>query len=106
MKQTQYRSMKMMMTLLCTALIALNSSLFISCQDKDIEREGLKLKAPDVSQITGQLSGDNYVLSWPALAGDQRMQVVIYRNGTLSSSEIVSGTSYTQRDVPTNVPFG
>ena len=60
MKQTQYRSMKMMMTLLCTALIALNSSLFISCQDKDIEREGLKLKAPDVSQITGQLSGDNY----------------------------------------------
>ena len=105
MKQTQYRSMKMMMTLLCTALIALNSSLFISCQDKDIEREGLKLKAPDVSQITGQLSGDNYVLSWPALAGDQRMQVVIYRNGTLSSSEIVSGTSYTQRDVPTNVPF-
>ena len=33
------------------------------------------------------------------------MQVSIYRNGTLSASETVSGNSYTQKNVPTNVPF-
>ena len=74
-----------------------------SCQDKDIDREGMKLAAPDVTQITGQLKGDDYVLTWPAQQAN--MQVTIYRNGTLSSSEVVSGTTYTQKDVPTNVPF-
>ena len=73
-----------------------------SYQNKDIEREAMKLQAPDASQITGQLNGDDYVLTWPAQQAN--MQVAIYRNGTLSSSEIVSGNSYTQKDVPTNVP--
>jgi len=63
----------------------------------------MKLQAPDAAQITGQLQGDDYILSWPAQTAD--MLVTIYRNGTLSSSERVSGTSYTQKDVPTNVPF-
>ena len=76
-----------------------------ACQDKDIDREAMKVMAPDVTQISGQLSGDDYILTWPALANGLKMQVAIYRNGTLSSSEIVSGTSYTQKDVPTNVPF-
>ncbi len=79
------------------------SAAITSCQDKDYDREAMKLAAPDASQITGQLSGDDYILTWPAQNGN--MQVVIYRNGTLSSSEIVEGTSYTQSNVPTNVPF-
>lgn len=74
-----------------------------SCQDKDYDREAMHLQAPDVTQITGQLDGDDYILTWPAQTAD--MQVTIYRNGTLSSSEIVSGNSFTQREVPTNVPF-
>ena len=74
-----------------------------ACQDKDIEREAMKLSAPDVSQITGQLSGDDYILSWPAQNG--QMMVTIYRNGTLSSSEVVAGNTYTQKNVPTNIPF-
>ena len=85
--------------LVCCGYIA----TFTACQDKDIDREGMKLPAPDVSQITGQLQGDDYVLSWPAQQAN--MQVTIYRNGTLSASEIVSGNTYTQKDVPTNVPF-
>ena len=84
--------------LCCNVVAALTS-----CQDKDIDREAMKLQAPDASQITGQLNGDDYVLSWPAQTAD--MLVTIYRNGTLSSSERVSGNSYTQKDVPTNVPF-
>ncbi len=74
-----------------------------SCQDKDYEREAMALNAPDATQITGALSGDDYTWTWPAQNG--QMQVTIYRSGTLSASEIVTGTSYTQKNVPTNVPF-
>ena len=86
-------------------IIAMFALVLTACQDKDIDREAIKVMAPDVTQISGQLSGDDYILTWPALANGLKMQVAIYRNGTLSSSEIVSGTSYTQKDVPTNVPF-
>ncbi|MBR1932310.1 MAG: DUF4960 domain-containing protein [Prevotella sp.] len=90
------------------ALFTIHCSLFISvallsCQDKDYDREAMKLQAPDATQITGQLSGDDYIITWPAQ--EAQMQVTIYRNGTLSSSETVSGNTYTQKDVPTNVPF-
>lgn len=84
-------------------IMAMFALVLTACQDKDIDHEAMKLSAPDASQITGQLSGDDYILSWPAQNG--QMMVTIYRNGTLSSSETVSGNSYTQKDVPTNVPF-
>ena len=84
-------------------IMAMFALVLIACQDKDIDREAMKLSAPDASQITGQLSGDDYILNWPAQNG--QMIVTIYRNGTLSSSETVSGNSYTQKNVPTNVPF-
>ena len=74
-----------------------------ACQDKDIEREAMKLSAPDASQITGQLSGDDYIWTWPSQGTE--MRVIIYRNGTLSGTETVSGNSYTHKNVPTNVPF-
>lgn len=82
----------------CGAAAALTS-----CQDKDYDVEAMKLQAPDVTQISGQLSGDDYVITWPAQQAD--MLITIYRNGTLSSSERVSGTTFTQKNVPTNVPF-
>ncbi len=84
-------------------IMAMFALVLTACQDKDIDREAMKLSTPDASQITGQLSGDDYILNWPAQNG--QMIVTIYRNGTLSSSETVSGNSYTQKNVPTNVPF-
>ena len=66
------------------------------CQDKDIEREAMKLQAPDASQITGQLVGDDYTWTWPAQNGTQ-MQVTSYRNGTISGIETVSGNSFTHK---------
>ena len=77
--------------------------LLTSCQDKDIEREAMKLSAPDASQITGQLSGDDYTWTWPSQGTE--MRVITYRNGTLSSTETVSGNSFTHKNIPTNVPF-
>ena len=76
-----------------------------ACQDKDINRQAMVLNAPDASQISGSLNGDNYTWTWGALGSGQQMQVTTYRNGTLAGSEVVNGTSYTQYGVPTNVPF-
>jgi len=96
--------MKALYKILFVALVCCGlSATFTACQDKDYEREAMKLSAPDASQISGTLTGDDYILTWPAQ--DAMMQVIIYRNGTLASSEIVSGNSYTQKNVPTNVAF-
>ena len=88
--------------LACSVCCGVTAAL-TSCQDKDYDREAMHLQAPDASQITGQLQGDDYILTWPAQQAS--MLVTIYRNGTLSSSEVVSGNSFTHRNVPTNVPF-
>ena len=88
--------------LACSVCCCITAAL-TSCQDKDIEREGMKLTAPDASQISGQLQGDDYIWTWPAQQAN--MQVTVYRGGTLSSSETVSGTTFTHKLVPTNVPF-
>ena len=84
-------------------IMAMFALVLTACQDKDIDREAMKLSAPDASQITGQLSGDDYIWSWPAQ--NAQMRVSIYRNGTISSSETVSGNTFTHHGVPTNVAF-
>ena len=84
-------------------IMAMFALVLTACQNKDIEREPMKLQAPDASQISGQLSGDDYIWTWPAQNGE--MRVATYRNGTLSGIETVSGNSFTHKNVPTNVPF-
>ncbi len=84
-------------------IMAMFAMILTACQDKDIERESMKLQPLEASQIIGQLSGDDYILTWPAQNAD--MLVTVYRNGTIASSERVSGNSFTHKDVPTNVPF-
>ncbi len=95
--------MNMMARVLGAAFLLLQPAFFVSCQDKDIDIEPMKLKAPDASQITGSLQGDDYVITWPSQNGE--MQVTVYRNGTISSSEVVQGNTFIQRNIPTNVPF-
>ncbi len=77
--------------------------ILTACQNKDIDREAMKLPSPDSEQITGQLNGDDYTWTWPSQSS--QMSVSIYRNGTLSASETVTGNSFTHKNVPTNVPF-
>ena len=83
--------------------MAMFALILTACQDKDIDREAMKLSAPDATQITGSLTGDDYTWTWPSQ--NSQMRVTIYRNGTLSSSETVSGNSFIHKNVPTNVPF-
>ena len=80
------------------ALCVLNA-----CQNKEILRTDPILRAPEASSINGTLNGDDYVWTWASQP--EKMRVVTYRNGTLSSDVVVDGTSYTHKDVPTNVPF-
>lgn len=79
--------------------------LFSACQDNDYDRSGMILNAPDASAITGQLQGDDYVWQWNALPEGESMQIATYRNGTLTSTEVAVGNTYSQRNVPTNVKF-
>ena len=84
-------------------IMAMFALILTACQDKDIDREAMKLSAPDATQITGSLTGDDYTWTWPSQ--NSQMRVTVYRNGTLSSSETVSGNSFIHKNVPTNVPF-
>ena len=88
--------------LVCCCLTA---TTLTSCQDKDYDQESMKVSAPDATQISGQLSGDDYTLTWPALASGQTMVISIYRDGTLASVERATGNSFTHKNVPTNVQF-
>lgn len=77
----------------------------VACQDNDIDRSDMTVAAPDAASITGQLQGDDYTWQWAALPEGESMQVQIYRNGTLNSTELATGNSYTHKGVPTNVPY-
>jgi hypothetical protein len=84
-------------------IAAMLAFVLTACQDKDIDRDAVKLPMLNASEITGQLVGDDYVWSWPSQTA--KVQVTTYRNGTLSGSELADGNSFTHKNVPTNVPF-
>ncbi|MCR5077131.1 MAG: DUF4960 domain-containing protein [Prevotella sp.] len=86
-------------------LAAVLTMTLTACQDNDIDRSPMILSGIAAEDITGQLQGDDYVLTWPQLADGQQMQVSTYRNGIFFSSETVSGTSFTQRTIPTGTPY-
>lgn len=83
----------------CSAALVLLSA----CQKKEIVRNAPLVKAPDASQISGALEGDDYVWTWSAQGSG--MRVTTYRNGTISSDVTVSGNKYAHENIPTNVPF-
>ena len=57
-----------------------------SCQDRDLPGSGtMQLASPDVTTISGALSGENnydYTLTWPQGPSGSVMQVAVYKNGT------------------------
>ena len=86
-------------------IMAMLAVVLTACQDNDIDRKEMILSGISADQITGALQGDDYVLTWGTLSSGQSMQVTVYRDGTLNASEVVSGTNYSHKNVPTNVPF-
>lgn len=90
---------------LASLFVAAPVVMMTACQDNDIDRSPLILSSMAAEDVTGQLQGDDYVLTWPRLAEGQQMQVSVYRNGTFFSSETVDGTSYTQKTIPTGTLY-
>ncbi|GAB6983051.1 DUF4960 domain-containing protein [Prevotella dentasini] len=86
-------------------LVAVLAMTLTACQDDDIDRSPMILNGISAEEITGQLQGDDYVLTWPALAEGQQMLVSVYKNGTFFSSETIAGNSYIQKSVPTGTPY-
>ena len=86
-------------------LMTLIACVITSCQDNDFDRSAMIVATPDAANINGQLQGDDYVWSWPQQSADLSMNVTVYRNGTLASSETVSGTSYAHKNIPTNESY-
>lgn len=75
-----------------------------ACQDKDIEREEMRLTAIDETSVTGEQQGDDYVWTWPVQAG-LRMQISLYADGTKRGMELVEGNSYKHQSVDTNIEY-
>ena len=79
--------------------------LMTSCNtDMGFDREDAIISAPDASMFQGSLQGDDYVWTWSAPAGTQT-QVTLYSNGAKNGSVVVSGNTYTHKNIDTNIPF-
>ena len=81
--------------------------LFASCQDRDLPGSGaMQVSSPDVTQITGALSGENnydYTLSWPAGQSGAVMQVAVFKNGAQQQALTpCTGNSFTLKNLETN----
>ena len=93
--------------LLCAALFTLHSSLFTSCQDRDLPGSGqMQIATPDVTTITGALTGENgydYTLTWPASQDGAVMQVAVFKNGTQQQALTpCPANSFTLKNLETN----
>ena len=81
--------------------------LLTACQDRDLPGSGeMQIASPEVSQITGALSGENnydYTLTWPASNNGAVMNVAVYKNGTQQQAltPCPSG-SFTLKNLETN----
>ncbi|MDE6436213.1 MAG: DUF4960 domain-containing protein [Muribaculaceae bacterium] len=77
---------------------------FASCQDKDYDIEAPILAPMDANSITGALEGDNYVWTWTP-NGNLQTLVNVYNGNTLVMSETVSGNTFTQTNIDTNIEY-
>lgn len=75
-----------------------------ACQDKDYDIAVPILSPIDANQINGELVGDDYVWSW-ANPQNYKMTVSRYDNGTFVGSETVEGSTYTHKNVDTNIEY-
>ncbi|MDE6416973.1 MAG: DUF4960 domain-containing protein [Duncaniella sp.] len=86
------------------ALFLIVALLAVSCQDKDYDIAAPVIAPIAADEISGSLQGDNYVWTWTKPAGLD-MLVNVYNGNVLLMSETVSGDSFTQKDVDTNILY-
>lgn len=85
---------------LCGAALLLAAG----CQNKDYDVVAPILAPISAESITGELTGDDYIWSWPS-QGDLSMQVTVLADGRMVGSSIVDGGSYVHHDIETKTPY-
>lgn len=75
-----------------------------ACQDKDYEISEPKIAPIDAGAINGELVGDDYVWTWIG-NGSNSMEVSRYEGSTFVGAETVDGTTYTHKNIDTNVEY-
>ena len=98
-----YKVMKTIYKLICAVCIICG---FTACQDRDLPGSGeMQLISPDVSSITGTLTGDNnydYTITWTPSNQNATMQVAVYKNGTqMQALTPCEGNSFTLKNLET-----
>lgn len=79
---------------------------FAACQDKDFDIQPAKVKPIEASQITSELQGDDYVISWPSSLGIYGVQVTTIKGETpQGNTPVVGDTKFVHHDMPTNVDY-
>ena len=75
-----------------------------ACQNKDIEIAAPAIAPVDASTIEGRLEGNDYVWTWSSKQGLQ-MQVNVCEGSFVRSTEVVSGSSFAHKNIPTNIEY-
>lgn len=75
-----------------------------ACQDKDIDRENVKIATLTAESINGELNGNDYIWTWPENE-NFKMQVMLYADGTKAGNELVEGNQYIHKSVETNIEY-
>lgn len=75
-----------------------------ACQENKFEVAEPIIAPIEENLITGSLSGDDYIWSWPEQQG-KSMLVNVYSGSTLSMAETVEGNTFTHPEVDTNIDY-
>ena len=81
------------------------TGMFSACQDDDFNRMNPILAPIDADAVKGQLVGDDYVWSLPSTPAGHSVNVNVLAGNTLQMSEVADGTTFTHRNVDTNIEY-
>ncbi len=86
-------------------ILSLAALILGACQDKDYAISDAVLSPLDAKQVSGQLEGDDYVLTWPQQEEGISVQVKRYIGTAVNASELCSGNEYRHATVETNKTY-
>lgn len=84
--------------------VFLSICLFVSCKDEVLENSNDVIVNFSSEEITGELVGNEYVLSWPDASG-KKMQITIYADEEKILTTTVEGNSYTYSEIEKDVNY-
>ncbi len=101
----QYLKKEIMKALKYIFIAVVLTGMFSACQDDDFNRMNPILAPIDADAVKGQLVGDDYVWSLPSTPAGHSVNVNVLAGNTLQMSEVVDGTTFTHRNVDTNIEY-